>query len=273
MLTALHIEEHTDGSFFRRFRRDRVRAEHRYCDSAVVRSVTYEHYRGKVNWESIDRFVRGERARVLCAPQLTLPAERGYRRFTTSALSRRMCGNAALFLLRSIARRDVKVALIDRTGECVDLCEKLCEYADPVYVVTDEARLYAALAENLLSEKGAVLRAVKGAGVVRGADLVISPAAIDSVLCCQPTAVVLSGEEPSAPHAAPVICDYVFELPKKYADVKPPYLSGMYFASALYSACDAHELGAELFTRCSDGTVIHTRQSLVEMLKKRLDRI
>jgi hypothetical protein len=50
----------------------------------------------------------------------------------------------------------------------------------------------------------------------------------------------------------------------------PPYLDEMYFASALYALAHARGLSAELFTRCGDGTVIHTRQSLVEMLKKRL---
>lgn len=270
MLTALQIEEYAGGSFWHFFRRNRVRVGHRYCDSAAVKSVVYEHYRGKLNWTTIDRFVKGQRDRLLCPESVELPASLGYRRFESSELNRRMCGNAALYLLRMAERRDIKTVLVDREGECLDLCERLTDYTEPVYVVTESPELYAAEAEYLLSEKGAILRVSRSAGCLRDADVIINPRCISDDLCCQPTAVLLSGEKPAYPQLLPVIYDYTFELPQKYRDVMPPYLDEMYFASALYALAHARGLSAELFTRCGDGTVIHTRQSLVEMLKKRL---
>ncbi len=272
MLTALCVEERTGGSLRRLFRHNRIRVRHQYCDSAAVRSVTYEHYRGKISWQNIDRFVKSERGRVLCAEDLPLPAEFGYHRFESRELNRRMCGNAALYLLRALGRRDVKTVLVDKEGECLDLCEKLADYTEPLCVVTDSSKLYTAQAEYLLSEKGAVLRVSRSANCLRGADVVVCPRRIMDDLLCQPTAVLLSGEEPACPQAAPVIFDYSFELEKKYLDVMPPYLDEMYFASALYSLAHARGLSSEVFTRCGDGTVIHTRQSLVEMLKKRLEQ-
>ena len=70
---------------------------------------------------------------------------------------------------------------------------------------------------------------------------------------------------------APVVYEYFFELPKKYQDIKPPYLDDMYFASALYALAGARELGSELFTRCGDGSILHTRMSLTDTLLSQRD--
>ena len=267
MITALDIRDYTGGSIFRIFHHNRIRVEHLYCDSAAVKSVTYEHYRGKISRTAIDRFVGSQRGSVLCAEDTALPE--GYTRFKSSELSRRMCENTALYLLRAAAPDSFKTVLIDRSGDSVDLCEHLAEYADPVYVVTDAADLYTEYAGYLLEERGAALRVSRSGSCLRDADLIVSPGKITFDLCCHPTAVILSGEKPSVRQDAPVVYDYFFDLPKKYRDLKPEYLDDMYFASALYSIGRSSELGSELFTRCGDGTVIHTRMSLVEFLKKR----
>ena len=268
MITALDIRDYKGSTLFRFIRRNRIRVEYLYCDSAAVKSVTYEHYRGRIGWAAIDRFVKEQRDSLLCRRDTVLPD--GFRRFESSALNRRMCENSALYLLRSCAFTNVKTALVDRSGECFDLCEHLTEYADPVYVVTDATDLYTEYAEYLLSERGAALRVSKSGGCLRDADLIVSPENLTFDMGCHPTAVVLSGEKPSVRQDAPVIYDYYFDLSKKYRDLKPEYLDDMYFASALYSLGRASELGSELFTRCGDGTVIHTRMSLVEFLKKRV---
>ena len=273
MLTALNIEDHTKegiGQVFNLFRHNRLRVEHLYCDSAAVKSISYERYRGRISWQSIDRFVKSQRKKLLCPKALELPPESGFARFESSALSRRMCENAALSLLRSFDRRDIRVALIDKSGESAQLCEYLTDYADPVYVVTDAADIYIAQAEYLLSEKGAALRVSRSSGCLRYADLIIAPEMLEERLGCPNNCVILSGEKPSARQNAPVVYDYFFELPKKYQEIKPPFLDDMYFASALYAISGARELGTELYTRCGDGCVIHTRMSLAERLEKRL---
>ena len=270
MMTALDIRDYTGGSLLRFFHHNRIRVEHLYCDSAAVKSVTYEHYRGNIGWAAIDRFVGSQRSSLLCSPDTELPEDCGYRRFESYELSRRMCENAALYLLRASSLTGVKVVLSDSVGDSLGLCEHLAEYAVPVYVVTQAADLYTEYAEYLLAEKGAALRVSKSCGCLSDADLIISPERIDFDMRCHPAAVILSGEKPSVHQNAPVIYDYFFDLPKKYRELMPEYLSEMYFASALYSLTRASELGGELFTRCGDGTVIHTRMSLTEFLKKRL---
>lgn len=269
MMTALHIEEH-DGGFFRFLRHNRIRVEHRYCDSAQLKCVTYEHYRGRVGWTGIDRFVKAQRNRVLCSPDLPLPASSGYKRYVSHELSRRMCENAALYLLRTVDLRGVKVVLIDDPGDSVGLTENLSDYCDPVYVVSKATEIYAAQAEYLLNGKGAALRICRNNTCLRDADLIIAPHCLTDTLCCPADSLILTGEKPSSPQNAATVHEYFFDLPQKYQELCPDFLKHMYFASALYAMAGVRELGAELFTRCGDGVILHTRQSLVKLLKNRL---
>ena len=232
--------------------------------------MTYEHYRGKIGWTGVDRFVKAQRNRVLCPPDLPLPKECGYKRYVSHALSRRMCENAALYLLRTAEARGIKVVLIDEIGDSVGLTENLSDFCDPVYVVTAATDIYAAQAEYLLNEKGAALRICRDSTCLQDADLIIAPEQIADTLLCPYDALILTGEMPAAPQNTTAIYEYFFDLPQKYRELCPDFLTEMYFASALYAMAGARELGAELFTRCGDGVILQTRQSLSELLKKRL---
>lgn len=269
MMTALQIEEHNKG-FLRFLRRNRIRVEHRYCDAATLKCVTYEHYRGKVNWTSIDRFVKAQRNRVLCVPDMEIAPKSGYKRFVSSDLGRRMCENAALYLLRTVSDRHIKAVLVDDSGDCVGFCDYLAEYCDPVYVLSTATQIYLAQAEYLLSEKGAALKLCQEKNCLKDADVIIAPGRLVDVLPCSVNALILTGEAPAIPQKAVTISEYFFDLPQKYREICPDFLDEMYFASALYTMAGARELGGEVFTRCGDGVTLHTRRSLVETLKNRL---
>ena len=269
MMTAFHIEEH-DSGILHLFRRNRIRVEHRYCDAAQLKCVTYEHYRGRINWSAIDRFIKAQRNRVLCDPDLPLPKESGYRRYVSHELERRMCENAALYLLRAGGMKGVKTVLIDNAGDSVALTGDLADYCDPVYVVTQATEIYAAQAEYLLSEKGAALRICRENACLHDADLIIAPEKLTDTLCCPGDALILTSQPPEKPQNCTAVWEYFFDLPQKYRELCPGFLREMYFASALYAMAGVRELGAELFTRCGDGTTLHTRHSLEKLLKNRL---
>lgn len=269
MMTALHIEKH-EGGILRFLRHNRIRVEHRYCDSAQLKCITYEHYRGRIGWTGIDRFVKAQRNRVLCASDLTLPKECGYKRYVSHALSRRMCENAALYLLRVADMKGVKVVLVDNSGDSVGLCEYLVDYCDPVYAVSEAIEIYTAQSEYLLNEKGAALRVCRGMDCLRDADLIIAPECLTETLPCPLQTLIMTGERPTAPQNATAVYEYFFDLPSKYRELCPSFLDEMYFASALFSMAGVRGLGSELFTRCGDGNIIHTRMSLVEQFKKNL---
>lgn len=270
MMTALQIEDHKKGwkGFWRR---NRIRVEHRYCDAATLKCVSYEKYRGKVNWTAVDRFVKAQRNRVLCPPELDLPRDCGYKRFESTALSRRMCENAALYLLRTSQLHGVKAVLLDHDGDSVGLCEYFARYCDPVYVISPAVEIYAAQSDYLLSEKGASLRLCRDKECLRDADLIIAPEKLSETLPCPPDALILTSEAPAAPQNAPTVYEYFFDLPSKYRKLCPDFLDEMYFASALYAMAGARELGAEVFTQCGDGVTLHSRPSLCEVLKNRVE--
>ena len=272
MLTALNIEEYTGKGFrglFSFLRHNRIRVEHLYCDSAAVKSVVYEHRRGRISWASIDRFVKSSRGALLCPEGLGLPAGDGYRRYACRELSRRMCENAALYLMSELADPRMRVVLIDSSGERAGLCPFLVGDTDSLLIVTRSPHLYLREADRILEEHGAVIRISAGTSDLSFADLIIAPEAIDRELNCAPDAVILSGEPPLVRQNAPVISEYLFDLPEKYRSVKPPYLDEMYFAEALYGIGGVHELGSSVFRRCYDGRVLHTRSSLLQQLRVR----
>lgn len=273
MLIALNIEEYTRpgiGRLFGLLRRNRVRAEHLCCDSAVVRSIVYEHRRGQTSWATIRRFVPDGRGAILCPEGLTLADESGLWRFDSRELSRRMCENAALYLLREAAPARVRTALIDDAGEYIGLCPYLANETDSLRAVTRRPSLYLEEADRILNERGAVVRVCAPDCDLSDVDLIIAPSPLMRTLRCARDAVILSGDPPRAAQNAPVIRGYTFDLPGKYRGIMPPYLDEMYFAAALYAA-GAHELGSEVFRRCRDGGVLHTRQSLLGRLRARLD--
>ena len=273
MLTALNIEEYDRrgvAGLLSRMRRNRVRVEHLYCDCAAVRSISYEHRRGRVSWQSVERFVRSERGQLLCPEGLELPDGCGFRRFESRELSRRLCENAALWLLREADDPRARAALIDPFGECVGLCSYLTDHTDCLRVVTDDPEVYLKEAERLLDERGAVIHIGRGDEPLLDADLIIAPSPPGRAFSCPPDAIILSGERPSCSFCAPVIYDYTIELPSKLIELRPQYLDEMYFASALYSLAGVHELGSQVFRRCSDDRVVHTRQSLLGQFRQRL---
>ena len=273
MITALDIEEYPRKgltAMLSAFRRDRVRVEHLYCDSAAVKNVVYERRRGKVMKPSLDRFIGCERGRVLCREGLSLPA--GYRRFFSRELSRRLCENAALYLLQRSGGVHTAVTLVDDSGDSVSLCAYLADCTDDLRIVTANTGIYLDEADRLLDERGAVMRVCPDISDLRDSDIIIAPEKLSRRFICSPDAVILSGEEPELTPDAPVIRDYYFPLPEKYRAIKPAYLDDMYFASAMYTLAGDHALGSEVFTRCCDGVSLHTRMSLAEKLRARLAR-
>lgn len=273
MITAFHLVDNTASgarALLNLFCHNRIRVEHLYCDSVALKCVTYERRRGKVNWTSVDRFIHGGRSRLLCREEIALPAERGYHRFSSDELRLRLCENAALYLIANLDAPSVRVALIDDSGDLAGLCTYLVDATDCVAVVTQKPQLYLEEADRILTEKGAVISISKSVNSLKNADLIIAPARIDRDLRCADDAVILSSVEPTVAQNAPVIYDYYFDLPEKYRELKPDFLDELYFASAMYTLAGAHELGSSIFRRCSDGRTIHTRQSLLDCLKKRV---
>lgn len=273
MITAFDLSDNTASgprAVLNLFRHNRIRIEHLYCDSVALKSVVYERRRGRVNWSTVDRFISGGRRQLLCREGMALPSSRGYRRFESCELDLRLCENAALYLLNNIDAPHLNVVLLDDNGDHTGMCTYLSDATDRVSIVTAKPRLYLTEADRLMEEKGAVINVTKSDTPLKTADLIIAPASLSRDVDCADDAVILSAFAPTVSQNAPVIRGYWFDLPQKYRDVKPDYLEDMYFASAMYVLSGAHELGSYVFRRCCDGVSVHTRKSLLGLLKKRI---
>ena len=271
MITALNIEEKKSRGVlsFLRLKTNKIRVEHLYCDKAAIKCITYEKYRKTVDWNAIDRFVKSQRNHLLCPADLEL-SEKGYRRFESFELSKRMCENAALYLLSEAKDKDLTVSLIDPSGEYVPIPRDLFDFCGRVTVVTDCEDLYLDEAARLLEEKGAVLCVSKSRDALLDADIIIAPDRIEEPLPVRPQAILFTSQSPLVEIGCCVIYKYFFDLPQKYESIRPVFLEPMYFAEAMYTLANAHELSDSVFRYCSDGVTVHTRKSLTEFLKTRI---
>ena len=69
MITAFQLADKTatgPRALLNLFHHNRIRVENMYCDAVVLNCITYERWRGRVNWTSVDRFVRSNRGEILC---------------------------------------------------------------------------------------------------------------------------------------------------------------------------------------------------------------
>lgn len=274
MITALNVVEPVEkrllSKIANRLRHNQIKVEHLYCDRAALKCVTYIRYRKSVNWSAVDRFVKAQRNRVLCPAALALPVALGYRRYEGGALSRRMCTNAAFYLLENAPVMNAKTVLIDDAGDDVRLCEPLLELTDSLTVLTKEPALFREEAERLIEERGAVLRVSGGSSALKDADLIIAPGRIETTLECDERALILTAEKPRVFQRGCVLYGWSFDLPQKFLSIKPDFLDDMYFADALYGMGRVYELGSILFVYCKSDRAVHTRASSKKLFRDRL---
>ena len=132
MITALSVKipEKQKGlrAIAERLRRDRVEVEDREARGVRLRHVTYVSYSGELRLEKTLDAIGCQRGRVLCSERLIFPRASGFRRFSSTAFSSRICTNFALQTLsfcRSAPK--LRVALYDPAACCPDLLLHLLE--------------------------------------------------------------------------------------------------------------------------------------------------
>ena len=274
MLTALNITTPYSKSKFNKFlgifRHNKIKVEHLYCDSAALKNITYIQNKKRINWNTIDKFVKSQRNHLLCSEELCLPKEIGYKRFVSNELNERMCTNAAIYLLEKLNNTNVKVAVIDKSSAYIELANYLIDFTDTLYIYTESVENYLSEADHILYEKGAAIHITRDEKAITDFDLYIAPECLQKKINCSENALILSAQEPKVSQKAKTVYKYFFDLPPKYDLIKPKYLDDMYFAGALYSMCRAYELGSYTFKFCTSDESVHTRASLLNILQERL---
>lgn len=249
MMTALSVRvperRQGLGGLADRLKRDRVEVELLQARGVKLRHIVYTSYSGELKLEKTDLAVGAERERLLCSDRLIFPGRSGYRRFSSTAFSSRLCANFALGVLRGCRRAaELSAAIYDPEAYCADLLPAVLEYCSDVTVVTSCFEPYFYMADRALEEMGAAVMVTKNRAELLNRDLVIAPSPVAERLEISPNTVVLTAGSYPAETKGEVYNRYRFKMPNGFSDIKPAELSEEYFCSALYTLGSQHELGS-----------------------------
>ena len=168
MITALSVKipekKKGLGKVTDKLRRDRIEVEDKNARGVTLRHITYTSYSGELRLEKINFAVGVQRGRLLCSDRLIFPRQSGYRRFTSSAFSSRLCTNFALSVLNNCKNAaGLRVAIYDPAAYCADFLLSVLAHCSDVSVVTSCFEPYLCVAERALSETGAAAKEKKSA--------------------------------------------------------------------------------------------------------------
>ncbi len=251
MITALSIKVPKKKKGLRaladRFRRDRVEAEDKSAGGVTLRHVIYTGYSGELKLEKLNSAVGVERRRLLCSDRLIFPRQSGYRRFSSTAFSSRLCTNFALGVLKSSKNAaNLRVAIYDPAAYCADYLFSVLECCADVTVVTSCFEPYFCVLDRALCELGATAMITKNRAELERSDLVIAPQPIAENIKLKDSAVLLAVSRPPKDIKCRAFYKYHFKMPNTFSKLKPDGLSEEYFCSALYTIGGQHQLGSIL---------------------------
>ncbi|MBR2715580.1 MAG: hypothetical protein IKB73_05180 [Ruminococcus sp.] len=274
MLTTLSVTAFESKNpfthFLYKFKRDKITVKMSECYGLPVKNIEYIRYLDSIRWRKLDKVIKAQRNHILCGESISLPKERGYRRFHTDEYKRRLCINTSIGLLSNSKRKDVKVGLIDNHAEYMMLPKYLLKHTDSLCVVTKETDIYKQVAENVLEESGAPFSYYKTQNALKGCKLIIAPFSDYDTCITAFDTVILATEKPKNDTIATVIYDYSIPKDKNIEKACPQTLDSTYFASALYTIGKVHSLGTLLPRYSISENKVHTISSLTEIIDKNL---
>ena len=249
MITALSVRiparERGLRAWAERLRGDRVEVHTRRARGVTLRHVIYTSYSGELRLEKTIDAVGAQRSRILCSERLIFPRQSGFRRFSSTAFSSRLCTNFALSALSLCERAaGLRVAIYDPAAYCADFLLAVLEHCSDVAVVTSCFEPYICAARRALDELGAAVYLTKNRSELGRRDLIIAPQRIAEELPLGADSVILTAAEPPANTPGTLLCSYRFKMPNGFAEIKPAELSEEYFCSALYTLSSQFELGS-----------------------------
>ena len=253
-----------------KLRRDRIEVEDKNARGVTLRHITYTSYSGELRLEKINFAVGVQRGRLLCSDRLIFPRQSGYRRFTSSAFSSRLCTNFALSVLNNCKNAaGLRVAIYDPAAYCADFLLSVLARCSDVSVVTSCFEPYLCVAERALSETGAAAMVTKNRGELKSRDLIIAPQPIAEELDISADSLLLTvGRSPKN-----TVCrayhGYRFKMPNGFGALKPAELSEEYFCSALYTIGSQYALGSVVPQSAYGSAGENTAKSLANLLDNR----
>lgn len=274
MLTALSVKVPAQrqkwDALRKRLRRDRIEVETMQARGVTLRHVTYISYSGQLRLDKLDSAIGARRDGLLCSDRLIFPRQSGYRRFSSTAFSSRLCTNFALGLLQSCKNAArLRVALYDPEAYCADYLFSLLEICSDVAVVTSCYEPYFYVADRALNELGAAALVTKNRAELKNRDVIIAPRPVAESLPVDGSAYVFTVSPACEGLGGRVFDRYHFRMPNGFAQIKPEELGEEYFCSALYTLGAQYELGSIMPLSASGSAGVRDLKTLANSLDKR----
>lgn len=236
-------------------------------NKVTVLYIRYISNRGRIRFKKIYEYAVGAPKTILCSKELQLE-DTPFKRFESSELNKCLMQNFILSILRDLgsAAGELRLGFYDPMAENPELAEKLLKEVPKLSVVSNMPRFYERESERLVEQLGAPLLVSNSPEQLSHCDVVICPDKIEQHLPVSEQALIFTAEKPSVSLKGTVISEYFPEFPYRFDRLKPKSVDDVYFLSALYSLCGVRELSSLLPRKCGDGSVLYSRERLVQRL-------
>lgn len=276
MLTILTVQNQESNKWYRRIlnfiRGNILSVEFENARGVVLKHITYKHRTGKINWNKVDDVVGPQRNHLICAENILLPEEMGYKRFDNKEFKSRLVTNLSISVVSKMETPNkIKIGIFDPNGESADFLPSVVKYTDNIVVVTDNFQGYKYEVDCIYEEMGATVQISDNRVNLIDCDFVIAPEQIKERLPLSSDTIVLTSDPPSVCTTGLLYYDYYIKLPKKFDVIKPKELSDVYFAGALYSKAGQFQLGSIVPISCKNNSSAQTVGSICSALQKYAD--
>lgn len=266
MITALSVQfpKKSEGikRYLNKLRRDRVEVEIDSARGVAVKHITYTSFSGELRLDKTREAIGSQRDRLLCSERIIFPHRSGFRRFSSTSFSARLCTNLALKVLSMLKNpEELHLGIYDPEAVATDFLLKALPYCRIPKVVTENIMSYSLAAKRALDEQGAAVFLCKSTDELKDCDLVVAPTRLFEPLPVKESCVVLcvgggAGEN--------CYGKYSFKMPNGFEKLKPTELDEEYFCSALYILGAQYELGSIVPLSASNKSRSQTAASLAE---------
>lgn len=266
MLTFLSVEKPEKKRFF--YLKNKISLELKSAGGIDVKHIRYIHRCGKIRYDKIRKLCGDEAGRLLTKEDLSLPEDRGFRRFYCDELKVRLCLNMAIAVLKDLKAftEKINVAIYDPDGRIADGAGVLLRYTRGLTAVSRMTGMYSAEAERVMAESGAVLNVSKRMKSLTNSQLIVAPIKLNCVLPVDKQAVILTVSPPSVSQRCGVYYKYYFNLSEELIKLLPDGFDAEYLASALYTLCGRYDLGSTVPQAVKGDGTAHTLVSLSKYL-------
>ncbi|MBE6738094.1 MAG: hypothetical protein IKB72_04425 [Ruminococcus sp.] len=233
--------------------------------------LDYVARNGRVNWKKIGKRISKEGGKVVYSGKEEVDPSADFVPFVPVELRQRLCTNMALEVLDIMESvpKELRVGLYDPTGDFASFVPFLLKYTDNMVVVTKNMKMYSAMAEEIISETGAMLRPVRCISALGSCGFIIAPAVIKERFFPMPKAVVLTSVCPKVSLPCSVYYKYSFRLPKELDSLRPQGTDAESFGGALYSLCNVYSIGSLVPFVCANHADSQTTLSLKKYFEEK----